>query len=140
VRAYKPLSQKEKPVERRAAAGGHDIDWMRRQRLDSGVADRDRRLGDSRRLAQEGAFARIALDQLDTWHAEDRQHQPRKPGAAAEIYEAPCSLGDERQELSRIEKVPPPRIAQRFASDQVDALVPLRQERGIGFKPRQCFT
>jgi hypothetical protein len=60
--ADKPLRENEKPVERRAAARGHHIGWAGRHRLCAGVVDCNRRCGDSRRLAQERAFAGIGLD------------------------------------------------------------------------------
>src|SRR5579863_476189 len=69
IRSDKRLRQTKQPVERGAAARGHDIDGMRRHSLDSRIADDNRRRGEPRRLAQEGAFARIGLDQLDPSHA-----------------------------------------------------------------------
>jgi hypothetical protein len=139
-RSDKPRCQRQKPVERGAAAGGHDIDRVRRQRIDSRVADLYGRAGAPRRLAQKGAFARIGFDQLDPGDSEDRQHQPRKPGAAAEIDEALRARRDKRQQLRRIEEMAPPRIGEGAGSDQVDARRPLGQQPGIGFEPRQCFT
>src|SRR6185503_8065463 len=79
--AYRPGSDKalcprQKPVERRAAARRHDVDEVRRQRIDSRVADVDRHGGDPRRLAQERAFARVRFDQLDPGYPHDGQRQP----------------------------------------------------------------
>src|SRR5712691_5051851 len=79
----KRLRQNKQPVERLAAARGHDIDDMGRYRFDSRIADDDRRGGDACRFAQKGAFARIGLDQLDPRHTRYRQHQTGKTGAAA---------------------------------------------------------
>src|SRR5439155_12907871 len=112
MRRDKPLSHNEKPVERCAGAGGHDVDFVRRHRLDPGMVDRHRRTGDSRRLAQKGAFARVALDQLDPADAEDRQHQPGKARAAAEISEAPRAVRHMGEKLRRIEKMAAPDISQ----------------------------
>jgi hypothetical protein len=136
----KRLSQNEKPVERSAAAGRHDIDDMRWQRIDSRVADLHGRGGDPRRLAQEGAFARIRFNELDPRHAHDRQHQPGKSGAAAEIDQALRAVRDKGQELRRIEKMPAPRIVEGAGRDQVDARRPFGEQPGIGLQPRQCFT
>lgn len=127
ARSDKPLCQWEKPVERCATAGGHDVDDMRRYRFDSGVADFNRRRGDPRRLAQEGAFARIRFDQLDPGHPENREHEAGKPGAAAEVDEALRPLRDMGKELRRIEKMAAPQIAERGRADQIDARRPLRQ-------------
>src|SRR6267378_2696676 len=67
----KLLSEAEQPLERRASAGGYEIDWVRRDRLDAARANRHIDLGDARRLAQEGAFSRIRLDQLHARHTEN---------------------------------------------------------------------
>ena len=139
-RRNKRLSQNEKPVQNGAAAGGDNGKWMRRQRFDSRVVDRDRRSGDARRLAQEGAFARIGLDQLDPRHAHDRQHQAGKPGAAAEIEQALPAHRQQRKKLRRIEEVAAPQIVDRAGGDQIDPPRPLPQQRCIGFEARQCFT
>ena len=96
--------------------------------------------GDAGRLAQKSGFARIRLDQFDPGDAEDRQHQPGKPGAAAEIDQALRAVGDERPQLRRIEHVAAPQIGERIAADEVDARRPAGQQLGIGFEPRQCFT
>src|SRR5271166_4831436 len=48
----------KQPVERRTGAGGHDVNRMRRHRLDAARTKRHGGLGDARRLAQEGAFSR----------------------------------------------------------------------------------
>jgi hypothetical protein len=140
VGADKPLSQNEKPVERRDAAGGHDGAHMPRSGFDSRIADHRRRTGDACRLAQEGAFAGIGLDQRHPRHPHHRQHEAGESSAAAEIDEAAGAGRDERQELRRIEEMPAPEIIQRARSDEVDAPRPLPQQRGIGFEPRQCFT
>ena len=140
TRSDKPLRQREKPVERSAAAGGYDVGDMRRHGLDSRIADLYGRRGNARRLAQEGAFARIGLDQFDPVHPENRQHEAWKPGAATEVDEALRSLRDIGKELRRIEEMAAPQIAERGGADQVDARRPLHQEPGIGFKPGQCFT
>ena len=112
TRSDKPLRQREKPVERSAAARGHDVGDMRRRRLDSRVADLDGRGGDACRLAQEGAFARIGLDQLDPGHPENRQHEAWKPGAAAEVDEALGPRRDIGKELRRIKEMAAPQIAE----------------------------
>ena len=103
-------------------------------------ANGHRRRGDPRRLAQKGGLARIGLDQFDPGHAEDRQHQPGKAGAAAEIDQASRVVRDERAQLRRIEHVAAPQIGERVAADEVDARRPAGQQLGIGFEPRQCFT
>jgi len=112
TRSDKPLRQREKPVERSTAARGHDVGDMRRHRFDSRIVNFDRRAGDARRLAQKGAFARIGLDQLDPGHPENRQHEARKPGAAAEVDEALGPLRDMGKELRRIEEMTAPKIAE----------------------------
>ena len=109
----KPLRQNEKPVERGAGPRGHDIDGCAGAAVDSALADRHRRPGDPCRLAQKRRLAHIGLDQLDPRHAEDRQHQTGKPGAAAEIDQASRSGRDQRQELRRIENMPAPQIVER---------------------------
>ncbi len=136
----KRLRQNKKPVERRAAARGHDVDDAGRHRLDSRIADDDRRDCDARGLPQEGAFTRIGLDQLDPAYAQDRQYQTWKPCAAAEVYEALRGRRDMREKLGRIEEVTTPKIAERGGADQVDVRGPADEQIGIGFEPRQCFT
>ena len=132
-----------KLVERRAGARGHDIGRMR----PAAISIRGMRMtvtrprSYARRLAQEGAFARIALDQLDPGHAEDRQHQPGKPGAAAEIDQAArACAGHSGSSCAEFEEMPAPQIGERIAADQVDPRRPPRQQLGIGFQPGQCFT
>src|SRR6187551_2171301 len=88
LEADKPLRIDEKPVERGTAAGGDDGNGAGRDTLDSRVADRHRSGGEPRRVAQKSAFACIRFDQFDPPDTHDRQHQPRKPGAAAEIDQA----------------------------------------------------
>jgi hypothetical protein len=104
------------------------------------MTDRDRCGGDPRRLAQERAFPRIGLDQLDPDGAEDCQYEAGKSGAAAEIDEAVGGSRQQRQQLRRIEKMPPPRISERAGGDEVDAPRPLPQQRLIGREPFQRFT
>ena len=140
VGADKPLSQNEKPVERRAGAGADDGDGAPRQRLDSGMVDCHRRRREAGGFAQEGAFPRIGLDQLDPRHPHDRQHKAGKTGAAAEIDKDAGGRRNERQKLRRIEKMAPPEVAERAVCDEVDALRPLPQQPRVGFEPRQCFT
>ena len=113
---------------------------MRRHRLDSRIVNSDRRCGEARRLAQERAFARIGLDELDPGNPENRQHEAGKPGAAAEVDEALRPLRNMGEELRRIEEMAAPQIAERGGADQVDPRRPLHQEPGIGFEPGQCFT
>jgi hypothetical protein len=139
-RSDKPLRQREKPVERSAAARGYDVGDMPRHRFDSRVADLDGRRGDARRLAQEDAFARIRLDELDPAHTENRQHETGEPGAAAEVDEALRPLRDMGKQLRRIEKMAAPQITERGGANQVDTRRPVNQELGIGFEPGQCFT
>ena len=86
------------------------------------------RFGHPRRLAQKRGLALVGFDQLDPGHAEDRQHQPGKPGAAAEIDQALRVARDKRQELRRIEDMAAPQIAERVAADQVDARRPAGQQ------------
>jgi hypothetical protein len=140
VGADNPLRQNKKPIERRDAAGAHHRARMRRHGFDSRIVDHRRRAGDACRLAQEGAFAGIGLDQHNPRHSQYRQHEAGKPGAAAEIDKAPGAGRDERQELRRIEEMPAPEIAERARSDEVDPPRPLREQRGVGLEPRQCFT
>src|SRR3954453_5895597 len=85
--ADKSLRIDETPVERGAAAGGDNANRAGGNGLDSRVADHHRGGDDPRRLAQEGAFARVRFDQLNLPDTHDREHQTGKAGAAAEINE-----------------------------------------------------
>src|SRR6516162_5090997 len=85
VATEKRLGQIQQSVKRRASASGDDLRRMWRHSLDAARADRHIGSGDARCLTQKGASARIRLDELDTWDAEDCENQPRKPGAAAEV-------------------------------------------------------
>jgi len=98
---------------------------VRRQRIDSGVANLDRRRGNPRRLAQKGAFAGVRLDQLNSGHPHDRQHQPGETGAAADIDQALRSGRDMGKQLRRIEEMPAPRVGEGAGGDEVDAPRPL---------------
>ena len=104
------------------------------------ASDDNRRGGDACRLAKEGAFARIGLDQFNPRHARYRQHQTGKTRAAAEVHEALRSPRDIREELRRIEEMAAPEVPERVGADQVDARGPADQQFAIGFEPRQCFT
>src|SRR5579883_2888464 len=78
-----------------------------------------------------------SIDQRDAGNAEDRQHQGGNPGAAAEIDKAFGPFRNKWQQLRRIEDVTAPRIGQRGAADQVEALRPALQQIEIGRQPRQ---
>ena len=136
----KRLGETEQPLERRASAGSHDIDRVRRDRLDAARANRHIDLGNTRRLAQERGFSRIRLDQLDAGHTENRQDEPGQAGAAAEINHAPRAIGDERLQLRRIEDVPTPQIDEGIAADEVDPRRPTDQQSGVRLEPGKCFT
>src|SRR5439155_13839319 len=114
----KRLGETEQPVKRRAGAGGHDIDRVRRDRLDAARANRHIDLGDARGLAKEGGFSRIGLDELDAAGAEDRQNESRQACAAAEIDHAFGIGGEKGQELCRIEDVPAPQIDEGIAANE----------------------
>ena len=113
---------------------------MRWDRLNAARANRHIDLGNARRLAQEGAFPRIRLDQLDAGRAENRQNETWKAGAAAEIDHAPRAIGDERLQLRRIEDVPTPQINKGIAADEVDSRRPTDQQSGVRVEPGKCFT
>src|ERR1700722_5085754 len=100
--------QIEQPVERSTGARGQDMDGMGRPRLDAARANRNRRPGDARRLPQKRSLSRIRLDQLDIGDTENREHEPRQPGAAAEVDQATCGWWNEPMKLRRIENVAPP--------------------------------
>ncbi len=71
MESEKWLCKTEQPVQRSAGAGGHDIDQVRRHRLDAARPKRHGRLGNARRFAQEGAFSQIGFDQLDAGYARE---------------------------------------------------------------------
>src|SRR5439155_21741040 len=127
----KRLGEPEQPVERRASAGGDDIDRVRRDRLYAARANRHIDLGDARRLAGKGAFPRIRLDQRDPGRAKNRQNQTGKTRPAAEIDHALRAIGDERLQLRGIEDVPTPQIDEGIAADEVDARRPTDQQRSV---------
>src|SRR6516165_9247597 len=62
------LGKTKQSVERRAGAGGHEVNRMRRDRLDATRAQRHEGLSNACRFTQKGAFSRIGLDQLDPGH------------------------------------------------------------------------
>src|SRR5580693_4539249 len=104
----KRCGQIEQSVERRAGARGHNMDGMPRDRLDAAWPNRNLGSGYAGRLAQKRGFSRIRLDQLDAGDAEDRQHEPGQPGAAAKVDQASRRARDETMQLRRIEDMPPP--------------------------------
>ena len=72
-------------------------------------------------MAQEGAFARVALDQVDVKPAllsRDGEDEPGKARAGAEI-EPGAGLRREVEELERVGDVPGPDVLQRRGADQV---------------------
>ena len=98
-RSDKPFRQRQKPVERSAAAGGDDIDRMCRDRLDPAGPQHNidpRRIRAASR--RKAALRRVGLDQFDPGHAggspaparetrrrrcRDRPDCARPPGSAA---------------------------------------------------------
>jgi len=135
----KRLGQNKKPVERRAAARGHDVDDARRTASIRALRMTTGAVAMRRRLPQEGAFTRIGLDQLDP-RTPGSPAPDRETGTAAEVYKALRSRRDMREKLGRIEEVTTPKIAERGGADQVDVRGPPDEQIGIGFEPRQCFT
>ncbi len=101
---------------------------MRRHRLNAARANRYTDTGDSRRLPQKSGFARFRFDELDATGAEDHENETGKTGSAAEIDEAARRLRYEGIELRRIEDVPPPKIGDRVAADEIDARRPADQQ------------
>ncbi len=113
---------------------------MGRHCLDTAWPNRDLGPGDARGLAQKRGLSRIPLDQLDAGNAEDREHEPRQSGAAAEVDQVLGRTRDKTKKLRRIEHMPPPQSGESVAADEVDARRPAGQQIGIGLQPRECFT
>ena len=74
---------------------------------------------------EKGGFSLVCLDQVDLHvRPQQFQHQPGKPGAAAEIDQA-SGIGPEmRRELGAVREVPPPHIVERRRADEIDAALP----------------
>ena len=97
-------------------------------------------------LAQEGGLAHVALEQGDTTaggrgqlRGEDRNHQTGEAGARSEVGPGPRRL-PAPPKLSRIGEMAPPDGLQGARSDQIDGLLPLPEQAGIGFQAVNGFT
>jgi hypothetical protein len=137
------------PVEQegqgRQRARGHHLNLAEKARhhlLDPGGMDRHRRSGQTGGLAQKGAFAGIALDQIDM-PAElgqaDAQHEAGKAAAGTEIEPAPglrCMI----EQLQRIGDVAGPDLVERRARDQILGLLPTLQLCHQDREALLCFT
>jgi len=86
------------------------------------------------------AFPRIRLHQMNLGHAQYREDEAGKAGAAAEVEQRPGTGRDKRIELRGIEHVTAPQIRQRIRPDEIDRPLPLSQELGVALEPRECFT
>jgi len=94
-------------------------------------------------MTQEGAFAGVALDEMDLGPGplgeRDGDHQPRKARARAEVEPAQ-RLRLDRQELQRVGDVAGPDLAERRRPDQVLDPLPAPELRDQKVEPRRCFT
>ena len=113
----------EKPVERRAAARGHDIGGTRRQRSRFARCGSCTGAPATRAASRRKAHLRASASTSSTpRHAHDRQHQPGKPGAAAEIDQAaarrPESAAEAAPNRGNAGATDRPSV---LAADQVDA-------------------
>ena len=92
------------------------------------------------RLRQEGAFPGVRLDQMNLRDAKERQNQPRKAGAAADVSERRHGRGQEGDKLGGIQHMATPEIGQAVRANEVDLVLPLYEKVRIVPKSRQCFT
>ena len=73
-------------------------------------------------MAEEGAFATVALDKADAHSGpldrRDAEHQPGKAGSRTEIEPSTC-VGREGYELQRVGHVPHPDLLQRRGPNEV---------------------
>jgi hypothetical protein len=135
----KRLRETKQPIERRAGAGGHDIDRVWRDRLNAAWANRHIGVGDACASRRKADF-RESASTIQALHTENRQNETREARAAAEIDHALGISGEEGPELRRIEDVPTPQIDEGIAADEVDPRRPPDQQRGVRLEPGKCFT
>jgi hypothetical protein len=100
----------------------------------AGVVDDDIGFRDPRGFAQESAFPPVAFDEVHRADAQDGQNETRKTRAASDIRHGAFAFRDQRQQLGRIQDVPPPRIGKRGAGDQIDSGLPAEKKLEKGLK------
>ena len=126
------------PSPRRCAAGACPTKSAMRSACTS-----DRRAANARRLAQERAFFPMLSTRWTCRPGCVRQRagddQPGKSSAGAEIDPDSC-FWRQIQKLQRIGDVPGPNHRLGRGRDQIDALLPLQQERNKAVEARFCFT
>ncbi len=134
----------QKPGERREGPGGDDVDRKGGDALEPLRQDGDVGPGHARGLAQESGLALVGLDQVNLAGAHHGEHQAGKARAAAEVdQDAPARrIGrrQEREELGRVEYMALPEPAQGSPADEVNAAVPLLQQRGETAQALRRFT
>ena len=94
-------------------------------------------------MAQEGAFARIALDQMDMRAGplgeRDGEHQAGEAGAGAEIRPSQ-RLRLDRQQLERVGDMPGPHLGEGAWADEVLDLLPAPELVDQDIELPRCFT
>ena len=111
--------------------------------LDPGGVDHRRSPGCPSRFAQEGRLLGVAFDEVDLGPlgigkcASD--HQAGEATAGAEVDPSAC-LWRQCEELQRIGDMARPRFRFGRGSDQVDAPLPIEEERDEAVEARRCFT
>jgi hypothetical protein len=94
-------------------------------------------------MTQEGAFAAVALKQIDfhagSFQRSDAEDETRKAGAGAEI-EPSASIGSEIEELEGIGDMPRPDVFQRFGPDEVFDPLPAPELLREKVETAKCFT
>jgi len=78
-------AQVKQPAQRRDGPGGNDARSNRAKILNPSVVDLDRRIRSQGRLAQENAFARIGLHQMNPGAGANSDHKARKARTRAYV-------------------------------------------------------
>src|SRR5829696_727108 len=105
--------------------------------------DPDRRPGEPDHMPQEGAFAPVALDEVDlhprALKRGNAKHQAGKPGTRAKVKPSPGPRR-EVQKLQGVGNVPRPHGFEGFGTNEVFHALPAPELLGEGIEPPKCFT
>ena len=132
----------QKRVERRAGAGGDDIEGLGRHRFHPLLANfciQPQSVADG---FQELAFLARGFEQrdLDAVTQEDREDEAGKSRAAAKISQRFRSLRHIADELGAVPDMSLPDIGEGRRGHEIVARVPILEHPDIGFQARKYFT
>lgn len=138
-RHHQWAGQVEQAGERCQRPRHHDVRVAYSASLDAVVDHGDVRPGGTACLTKEARLAAICLDKRHGTIASDRDDEPRKPCAGAQIHNA-SRRGQEGEELKAVIDVTAPQLRRFIRPHQVDPRVPLQEQRLEDREAIGCFT